>query len=525
MAFSFESQGAARFLTYRLEANEVLDQDAYGMLKNNTVPYVLSPTYSQFDDARVLRYDVSGLRAARNCFAQRVFTRQQVIAILLGVTDGFAALGEYMLEERMMACSLDCLYIDDRLGVSMVCVPVAGFAGGAGAGAFLGEVFASLRHDGTGDTGFVAQIRTALADTSRFSVGAFQKLLGSLTLKPSSANAIVGSSLSGSASLGSGRLGTGASGGLSSPSAPPSLSPSSGSASSPSSGPSGASGSSWSGSSSFSGGSAPATYGGIAIPPPAVHDGSDGTGDPGRLWPSVTGSLKDEKKPKKEKKGGLFRHKGKGKTEEEPGKQKEQKHGKLKFKFKKGRAAGENLPYAFSEHGAPANGMPYAVPDGFPAAIEPTVSAPPLASVQEPVYQQQASVAPAFGGRGDYGITEVYGMPSVERHAEVEGKRSSVPVPAHLKRMATGEVKSIHVTPFRVGRRRSEVDFHIADKLRVSRVHAIISYEDGGFVISDNASVNHTAVNGVQVRPFEKTALVHGDRISLGDEELLFLLG
>lgn len=240
------------------------------------------------------------------------------------------------------------------------------------------------------------------------------------------------------------------------------------------------------------------------------------------MWPSVSGSLQDGSTQKKEKKG-FFGHKDASKDGKKAARHKEPKQGRFSFKLKKSRASDKASAHSAIASGEPRiAGMPFAIPgeDSRPVAD------PPAA---KPEYQQRQPVAPVVQNDLGYGITEVYGIPNLADRQATSGSLGSgkapVTIPAYLKRIETGEVKSIDVTPFRIGRRRVEVDFHIADRLRVSRVHAIIAYESGSFFISDNASVNHTAVNGVQVKPFEKTALAHGDRISLGDEELLFLLG
>lgn len=524
MPFSYETQGATKFLTYRLSDGEALDQDAYGMLRNNEVPHVISPIYSQLDDARILRFDVTGLQVAREFFAGRTFSRQQLISVLLGVADGFAAASEYLLEERMVACSLDCLYFDNRPEVRMVYVPVDGFLGGADARSFLSEVFAGLKPDTPADVRYLVEIRSALGSASVFSVSAFQKLLGGLTLKPARPRTSVSAPLSSSADLGSAGLGSGDSprfpGPPPVPSSPAHASTDSGSCPSFSGGQCSPS---WGGSSGIAA-SAPSrgsgSFSGIAIPPASGSSSLDGTGDPGRLWPSVTGRLDEDEKPKKSPFS--LKKKEKGSKKEKLAKKKAPKEKGLKGMFKKRRAVEAGDVDAAAQSPAPRAGTtPFAIPgQERPIGQNPSVPGSTSCGPSADWRQRMENCPPRaeYVEADGFGVTEVFG---------VSGETGSAPVAgtAYLKRIETGEVRPVDVTPFRIGRRQSAVDYYVPDRPRISRVHAIIEYQNGGFVITDNASANHTTVNGMELGSFEKVSLAHGDRIGLSDEEFLFLMG
>ena len=62
----------------------------------------------------------------------------------------------------------------------------------------------------------------------------------------------------------------------------------------------------------------------------------------------------------------------------------------------------------------------------------------------------------------------------------------------------------------------------IDDNAAISRVHAVITSKDGKFSIRDNGSTNHTFVNGVLLQGDAERNLSGGDRILLGNEELIF---
>lgn len=62
----------------------------------------------------------------------------------------------------------------------------------------------------------------------------------------------------------------------------------------------------------------------------------------------------------------------------------------------------------------------------------------------------------------------------------------------------------------------------ISDNPIISRVHAIISYLDGDYMIQDNDSTNHTFINGIVLNPGDVKELHVNDRILLGNEEFIF---
>lgn len=61
----------------------------------------------------------------------------------------------------------------------------------------------------------------------------------------------------------------------------------------------------------------------------------------------------------------------------------------------------------------------------------------------------------------------------------------------------------------------------IKDNPVISRVHAIIRYNNGSYTIQDHESTNHTFVNGIVLEPNTIKKLSLNDRILLGNEEFI----
>ena len=79
--------------------------------------------------------------------------------------------------------------------------------------------------------------------------------------------------------------------------------------------------------------------------------------------------------------------------------------------------------------------------------------------------------------------------------------------------------QAIEITqsPFTLGRVSADLTVNDA---RVSRKHAVITLEQGGFYIQDAASANGTLLNGAKLPPDKKVPLPPGTVIGLGPEIL-----
>ena len=72
-----------------------------------------------------------------------------------------------------------------------------------------------------------------------------------------------------------------------------------------------------------------------------------------------------------------------------------------------------------------------------------------------------------------------------------------------------------------IGRAPSSDILLSKDKL-TSRRHATIHYENGAYILTDERSANGTFVNGQQLEEKVPYTLKHGDRVAIGEYELLF---
>ncbi|MCR5213153.1 MAG: FHA domain-containing protein [Eubacterium sp.] len=96
----------------------------------------------------------------------------------------------------------------------------------------------------------------------------------------------------------------------------------------------------------------------------------------------------------------------------------------------------------------------------------------------------------------------------------------SNPVP-YLVRLKTNELIPILHKEFMVGKSVS-CDYQIVDNKKVSRKHAIFRISNGECYVRDNASTNHTFINGQLLQPGVEVMLSNDDSIRMGDEEFKY---
>ena len=102
---------------------------------------------------------------------------------------------------------------------------------------------------------------------------------------------------------------------------------------------------------------------------------------------------------------------------------------------------------------------------------------------------------------------------------------SEIGEPAHLiLRTDNDEVLNVYVLnkfEMSIGRLPNSDVMLSTDKL-TSRRHATIDYENGNYVLRDERSANGTFINGQQLEELSPHILHNGDRIGIGEHELVF---
>ena len=94
-----------------------------------------------------------------------------------------------------------------------------------------------------------------------------------------------------------------------------------------------------------------------------------------------------------------------------------------------------------------------------------------------------------------------------------------------LERVKTQERTNVSSPQLVVGKDASQTDYHIDGNGAISRVHALLVFENGRLYISDKNTTNGTFINDKRLKPYESTPVNPGDKICFANEEFRIYIG
>lgn len=180
---TFENQGSSTFLTYHLDSDDVVDTLTLGMLTNNKIPGLAETLYTQQDDKRFLKYNVSAKIPASDVFSRAV-KKSKLIGFLAGVSEAALSAEEYMIDPDMLVLDPDLIYFDvSKNEATLLCVPVLKedrFEGRTDLASYFKDIMVHTNFDEKENTFYVAKILNYLNKPNHFSLDEFIKLLEEL---------------------------------------------------------------------------------------------------------------------------------------------------------------------------------------------------------------------------------------------------------------------------------------------------------------------------------------------------------
>ncbi|HOQ02161.1 MAG TPA: DUF6382 domain-containing protein [Acetivibrio clariflavus] len=473
--FTFETQGANTYLVYEISDNENIDTLSLGMITHNKISGILPVVYTQMDNNKYLKYNISSKIPVKQFFSS-VVSKKRLLGVLYSIANGILAAEEYMIEPSSLIFDLEYIYVDvSTCEAYMICLPILDKdVDFVDLGSFFKNIVFSIQFDQTENCDYVAKLISYLNSNSVFSLVDFKQILFDLMnnniprknvmpMQPAEnePKQIVRAQNSGINSYAQD----------------------------------------------------------LRKPEPVVTQNNNFT-VPKTSPPKVN---IPENKPNKVNKpvnvGFEIPGMNNGMTafqkkENEKGKvkaEKPKKEGKGLFSFftKKSKNS-DDAKIAENNFSIPSQEQGY-VQQPFPVQSQPNVqkvvSAPPVS-------QQESKL--------NFGETTVLSGLKLDETVVLGGE--SLTVKPYILRIKNNEKIYIDKPVFRIGKERSFVDYYISDNPAVSRSHANIIIRDNNYFVVDTNSKNHTYVDGVMIQSNIEIKIEHGTKLRFANEEFEFRL-
>ena len=550
----FENQGSNTFLVYQIVPEDNIDTLSLGMITHNSIPSIVPTFFTQMNEIKYIKFDVSSKVSVRQFFSG-IVNKRSFLGVLSGIADAMSSAEEYMINADTIILDLDYIFTDvSSCATSLICLPIE-TAEHTDLAQFIKGIVFSTQFNQSENCDYVAKIISCLNSSSYFSVNELKKVIDEIKIEdnkknPGISNTTTNNQTQKSVSYQSPatrrpgeRIETNQKEFINIQQVP--LSQRSN------------------------------------TQPEVVNYQNRQSNSKETLPRSVPNenikaqgrasveniqSSQRPSPPKSNEKGMsmfyLLQHYNKENAEIYKAQKAAKKAAKgqtvaapnTKKSGQKQVTTGFSVPGApsnnsFAVPGAPVNNK-FGVPDtpsntGFcvpGATVNNGYNAPkqqkqkqaavtsqtPIA--QKPVQQQAQYVqapqtavpqgqAANFGettvlnGGGKIGETTVLGVSSPE-----------VQIQPHLIRTKNNERINLNKPVFRIGKEKSYVDYFVSDNTAVSRSHANIISRDGQYFIVDTNSTNHTYVNGGMIQSNVETPLSHGAKIRLANEDFEFKL-
>ncbi len=494
----FENQGINTFLIYQLQPDDQVDTLSLGMITKNKIPGVVPAVFTQMNDDKFLKYNVTSKLSLRQLLEGAV-NKKRILGAFLGIATGMLEAEEYMIDANLFLLDLDYIFADvSSCEAMLICLPIIQKDSVAyDMKMFFKNIVFSTQFDQKENCDYVARLISYLNGVTTFSLADFRDTVYELLYGVKPAKDSVDSK-----PIALGNMSEAAKSAVPMGTRLPNMEKQPDRGLEPihnvqpdrglapvhnmqperviPTGRSGQIGSTPIGPKS-DGKDRPV---GVLIP------GQDGAG----MNTTVSTNPGYNNVPVTKNKKSLFSKK----TKEEKQAEKMNK---------------KNKNIGHYNQVLPVTNLPYA---NQPYANQPQINTPVYSQVSQSVNQPMNQQAP-----GNFGGTVVLSN-SNAGETTVLSADTSTGKQGYLIRQMNNQKVSITNPMFRIGKEASYADYCISDNPAVSRSHANIVYRNGKYYILDTNSANHTYINDEMIPSNVERELSHGVRLRLANEWFTF---
>lgn len=500
--FTFENQGSNTYLVYEIKKEDSLDTTSLGMLTNNKIAGLAQTTFTQMDETKFIKYNVTARVKIKDFFDSPI-NKKQLLGIFSGIVDGILSVEDYMIDINTILLDLSYIYTDvSTYETVLICLPITREAKDrVDLGKFFKNIMFNIQYGETGD--YVTQILNYLNSTPVFSLYDFKLIIDKFknggsnvkssepTFKTKPVDQVAATQSQASVQV---------QGQANYSSAAQKIQPS------------------------------------VKKPNPNVVNSQ------------VSNNNVSNQKQKGMSLFYLLNHYSKENKEIYKAQKAERKTNKVSQKSTVSNIKNTNQQKknpqedSFTVPGAPIQNTGFAVPGHTPQEskssnktvdkeVKNQESSPTNHSQNqiqkqlEPVQSQQTTqqAQNIQTSNMNFGETTVLGGNTAGEttvlNSGQQAKQVAIP---YLIRTKNSEKIMIEKSVFRIGKEKSYVDYFISDNATISRSHANIISKDDKYFVVDTNSTNHTYVDGQMIQSNSEVEITHGSKIRFADEEFEF---
>ena len=177
--FTYENQGQNTYLVYQFD-DRPIDTMALGMLTNNKIKGFAPAIYTEIDNQKFIKYNVSSHVTLSKLFMGDV-RKMRLLKTFVNIVDAMQMLDAYMLDRRTIMLDRDYIYVDASTSdVSMICVPVVDEFAPIDEREFFKNIIFSVSFAANENGDYVARILAYLNSVELFQLQDFKKILEGL---------------------------------------------------------------------------------------------------------------------------------------------------------------------------------------------------------------------------------------------------------------------------------------------------------------------------------------------------------
>lgn len=178
MEFTYENQGASTYLVYEVKESDVVDSLSLGMLTNNKIQGLAQTLFTQMNETRYIKYNVSSKISVRQFFNGPV-NKKRLLGVFSGIVDGLLSAEDYMIDSNAIVLDLDYIFADvSTCEAMLICRPISNLERErTDLGVFFKNIMVNTQFDSTENSDHVAKIFNFLNTSPVFSLTDFKMLL------------------------------------------------------------------------------------------------------------------------------------------------------------------------------------------------------------------------------------------------------------------------------------------------------------------------------------------------------------